>query len=263
MKKSLVATTALLALFPALATATADDYDAGFNISAPVVEADETVAAADETVAAQDGALAITTDAHGEVTEMAMLSDVAFEFGSARLSPRAVAVLEIVAGELDGAAALEIVGHTDSIGSDAQNLALGLARAQAVGAWLQSNGYFVDSDLILLSEGEANPVLPNVLPDGSDDANARAQNRRVTFHVMEPEQDTPVEAAFVDDAVAAEDVTSVEEAVSADEVVSVEDAASVVDALSVDEAASVDVEATADEAPVAISTQNTRVSWPI
>ncbi|MEP4196101.1 MAG: OmpA family protein [Aliishimia sp.] len=202
MKNSLVALTALLALSPAIAVASPYDDYAAFNLANANIEASAEVTT-------QEGDLEITTNAQGEVTEMVMLSDVAFEFGSAELSKDAVVVLTAIASKLDGVSGLEIEGHTDNIGGEAENIALGLARAKAVAEWLMKNDYLAESELTLLSAGESNPLVPNVGPDGADDAIARAQNRRVAFHVVDTEQDIEnIEQGAVQNAV--QDATVVE-----------------------------------------------------
>ena len=67
-----------------------------------------------------DGAL----EQEGEA-DFTLAGDVSFEFGSAVLVPRAAADPAIVAAQVReaGVPALDVVGHTDSVGSDADNLA--------------------------------------------------------------------------------------------------------------------------------------------
>jgi OmpA-OmpF porin, OOP family len=67
-----------------------------------------------------------------------------------------------------------IVGHTDSVGSDAFNQGLSERRAKAVAAYLESKG--IGSGRIVASgAGESQPVADNATPEG------RAQNRRVVL----------------------------------------------------------------------------------
>lgn len=82
------------------------------------------------------------------------------------------AVLDAIAilkGRAKGDVSVSVVGHTDSIGSDGYNLALGLRRAGTVAAFLRSHGVEVDS---INTMGEADPVASNSTREG------RAQNRR-------------------------------------------------------------------------------------
>lgn len=103
-------------------------------------------------------------------------ADVFFAFDSAEVLPDALETLERVAGELTGT--VSVVGHTDSIGSDAFNDDLSLRRARAVVAVLAER---VGPDVTLVPEGrgEREPVAPNTTDDGEDYPEGRAVNRRV------------------------------------------------------------------------------------
>lgn len=69
-----------------------------------------------------------------------------------------------------------VIGHTDDVGSEADNQALSEARAESVARFLQSNG--VQPDLITTEgRGEAEPVADNSTDEG------RALNRRVEITV--------------------------------------------------------------------------------
>ncbi len=69
---------------------------------------------------------------------------------------------------------LNIVGHTDDIGSEPDNLALSEARADAVAQFLSSAG--VDpSRLVVIGAGETEPIALNSTVEG------RAKNRRVVL----------------------------------------------------------------------------------
>ena len=69
------------------------------------------------------------------------------------------------------------VGNTDSVGTDAYNMALGQRRAQAVKAYLVSKG--IEGNRIYTeSKGKSNPVASNATAEG------RAKNRRVDVEVV-------------------------------------------------------------------------------
>tara|TARA_Y100000389_G_scaffold113651_1_gene110764 strand:- start:4789 stop:5250 length:462 start_codon:yes stop_codon:yes gene_type:complete len=68
---------------------------------------------------------------------------------------------------------LEIIGHTDSVGSESSNLQLSTNRANAVKDYLVDNG--VTSRIKAIGKGEKNPIASN------DTAEGRARNRRVEF----------------------------------------------------------------------------------
>lgn len=140
------------------------------------------------------GRIGSTTDRVGELesaydaveteeqeTQLTVPDHVLFDFDSAELRPEAAEVLGEIAEVIEhyGTAAVEIRGHTDDIGSDAYNQELSERRAAAVVAHLVERAG-VDADrLTATGAGSQEPVAPNANPDGSDDPEGRAQNRRV------------------------------------------------------------------------------------
>ena len=68
-----------------------------------------------------------------------------------------------------------IIGHTDSKGSDAYNMALGMRRAVAVRDKLLEFGLNPARILGVESRGESEPIAPN------DTAEGRFENRRIEF----------------------------------------------------------------------------------
>ncbi len=110
----------------------------------------------------------------GETLRVALSSDVLFDSGSATLQPGAQDKLREVARVFMRypRTRLEIIGHTDSRGSDASNQSLSDRRATAVRTALVSEG--VEAGRIAVrGVGETRPVATN------DTAEGRAQNRRV------------------------------------------------------------------------------------
>ena len=79
---------------------------------------------------------------------------------------------------------VEVAGHTDSVGSDAYNQKLSERRAKTVYDYLTSNG--VDAGRLVgpTGYGESRPIAPNTNPDGSDNPEGRAQNRRTELNVQ-------------------------------------------------------------------------------
>lgn len=73
-------------------------------------------------------------------------------------------------------ATFSIVGHTDNVGDDKENAALGLGRANSIAQILQANGIAKDR-IKTESRGEAEPVADNNTDDG------RHLNRRVVITV--------------------------------------------------------------------------------
>lgn len=87
---------------------------------------------------------------------------------------------------LESGSRITIRGHTDSHGYDGDNLVVSRLRAEAVKRYLEENG--VASERIeIIALGEANPVAPNAMPDGSDNPQGRAMNRRVEIEVLPPD----------------------------------------------------------------------------
>lgn len=112
---------------------------------------------------------------------MMMSSDVLFSFGKAALADDALATLAGIGDMADSVAIIEVFGHTDAIGNEANNLALGQRRAEAVRQWLLQNTDFTEDRIIATGIGEVDPVAPNLAANGDDNPEGRAQNRRVEF----------------------------------------------------------------------------------
>lgn len=73
-----------------------------------------------------------------------------------------------------------IVGHTDSIGGDAYNHKLSSDRAAAVMGWLSRHESIPAAIMVGRGLGSTKPVAHNTtMPDGSDNPEGRARNRRV------------------------------------------------------------------------------------
>lgn len=115
-----------------------------------------------------------------------VLKGVTFEFDSDKLTAQATKRLDNVVNALKSSEEIEVLieGHTDSKGSDSYNLALSKARAASVRKYLIDHG--IDASR-LESEGfgETQPVAPNANPDGSDNPEGRAKNRRVELEITQ------------------------------------------------------------------------------
>lgn len=112
-------------------------------------------------------------------------ADTLFEFDRADLTPAASTNLGKVADLIRGAPAgtIAIVGYTDAKGDDSYNLALSERRAQAVVNWMREQVGVRQRAFQATGKGEADPVAPNARPDGADDPQGRAQNRRVVVSI--------------------------------------------------------------------------------
>ncbi|QJQ07138.1 OmpA family protein [Undibacterium piscinae] len=107
-------------------------------------------------------------------------ADAFFDFDKAVLKPEAKTKLDDMAAKLKGIN-LEVViavGHTDSVGSDAYNQKLSIKRAEAVKAYLVSNGGIEASRVYTEGKGKKQPVADNKTAEG------RTKNRRVEIEVV-------------------------------------------------------------------------------
>ena len=114
------------------------------------------------------------------------LKGVNFDFDKSTLRPDAVSVLSEAAQILQRYPELrvEVAGHTDSKGTDAYNQSLSERRATAVYDYLTSNGVDASRMVGPNGYGESRPIAPNTNPDGSDNPEGRAENRRTELNVQ-------------------------------------------------------------------------------
>ncbi len=76
-----------------------------------------------------------------------------------------------------------IISHTDSIGTDENNMNLSLARAKSIVNYLVTKG-ISPTRLSAKGYGFHHPVAPNRKKDGSDNPEGRELNRRSEFRVI-------------------------------------------------------------------------------
>lgn len=149
------------------------------DLTATVAERDATIvslqnAAPVTTASAPETAQQCSARA-GQILEVAQIN---FSSGTANISNRSVATLERLTGIAiacaDSGLKMEIGGHTDSQGSDANNQTLSERRANAVAKFMSDRGVPADT-LTAVGYGEAQPIGDNATPAG------RAKNRRISF----------------------------------------------------------------------------------
>lgn len=107
-----------------------------------------------------------------------VLNNVLFDFDKSTLKPEGKAEIDKLVEEMKkfGGDSVVVIGHTDSIGTDAYNMALGQRRADAVADYMKAAG--IDAGRIQTkSMGESQPAVPN------DSRENRALNRRAVFDI--------------------------------------------------------------------------------
>ena len=118
----------------------------------------------------------------GEGIAVTFASGILFPFNSTEILPAGKENLQQLAASLEKYpdSDILIVGHTDSVGTDAYNLTLSQGRAQAASTYLQSVGV-PSSRLHTAGRGESEPIQSNDTEEG------RARNRRVEVAIYASE----------------------------------------------------------------------------
>jgi outer membrane protein OmpA-like peptidoglycan-associated protein len=118
----------------------------------------------------------------GEGIAVTFASGILFPFNSTEILPDGRTNLQQLASSLEKYpnSDILIVGHTDSVGTDAYNLDLSQRRAMAASNLLQTLGVPA-SRLHAVGKGESEPIQPN------DTEAGRAQNRRVEVAIYASE----------------------------------------------------------------------------
>lgn len=122
--------------------------------------------------------LRVATSEQAVVDQTVANRIVEFEPGSAVLRPESTVILDELASTLKrlGERRVEVIGHTDAQGSRSSNVALSLARAQAVKSYLVNQGLGTER-IATSGMGPDQPVADNSTEAG------RARNRRIEFRV--------------------------------------------------------------------------------
>lgn len=148
---------------------------------------DEQIRELDEATAGTGVDVTETPDGTGILVN---LPDVTFAVDSTTISPAMRAVLDDVAASMIQYpnSLIDVMGHTDSTGSDAYNLDLSRRRAESVANYLVSRGV-ARARIETLGYGEQYPIADNTTESG------RAQNRRVEIRIT-PITESDVNAAY-------------------------------------------------------------------
>ncbi len=115
-----------------------------------------------------------------DLLKVSVSSEASFDFNSSNLKPEFKPTLDRVADVLhsDPNQRIQVVGHTDSKGSEAYNQTLSERRAQATADYLVSQGV-ARSQISVAGRGESEPRADNSTAAG------RAQNRRVEIYLQQ------------------------------------------------------------------------------
>lgn len=114
-----------------------------------------------------------------QAVKVSYSADTFFDFDKIVIKADGRAKLDDLISKIQGISleVVIVVGHTDSIGTDAYNMKLGARRANAVKAYLVSRG-IEPNRVYTESKGERQPVANNRTAQG------RAKNRRVEIEVV-------------------------------------------------------------------------------
>lgn len=101
-----------------------------------------------------------------------------FNLGDASLTPESAGFIPVVLDDVRrrGAAAVSVIGHTDTVGDDVFNEKLGLMRAQSIAVLLQKTGLQA-LEMSVISHGKRNLLVPTA------DNVAEPRNRRVEVNI--------------------------------------------------------------------------------
>ena len=143
------------------------------------------IAAAGQTLGLEGALKELKADVTPQEIKIDLSADVLFDFDQATLKKEAEPSLRNVATVLKAnpGAAVTIEGHTDGKGAEAYNQTLSEQRAAAVKQWLVTNADVNGATIATRGWGKSKPIAENTKPDGSDDPEGRARNRRVQIIV--------------------------------------------------------------------------------
>ncbi len=132
----------------------------------------------------QTAGTGIDVTREGDNLILNMPSNVTFAFDSSAISPAFQTTLGNVANTLSRyeKSYVDVLGHTDSVGSDAYNQSLSERRAESVANFLANSGV-QRARLATRGYGESQPIASNSTEQG------RAANRRVEIKIVPIAQD--------------------------------------------------------------------------
>lgn len=114
-----------------------------------------------------------------EVTVVLDSRSLNFDFDKSNVKAEYYGILENLKSYMEyNDYEVSIIGHTDSMGTEVYNMALGQRRADSVKRKLIEMGLSSDRIVSTSSRGESEPISTNDTEDG------RAENRRIEFQLV-------------------------------------------------------------------------------
>jgi outer membrane protein OmpA-like peptidoglycan-associated protein/tetratricopeptide (TPR) repeat protein len=131
------------------------------------------------------------------------LKNVYFKLDEWKIEPEAAIELDKLVEILNDnpdISLIELSSHTDSIASRDYNITLSQKRAESTVDYLNKKG-IAKSRMVAKGYGEDRPVARNTNPDGTDNEDGRARNRRTEFRILQmgPIQDKKPDDEFDED----------------------------------------------------------------
>ncbi|WIJ24118.1 OmpA family protein [Devosia sp. RR2S18] len=157
--------------------------EAAAAVESGLLPAAESVAAElVQVTAASEIPLSNSGECRSALEEFSSRNAILFRSGSAAVTPSSELALDELAADLKNctASAVYIEGHTDAAGDDRKNLALSVARAEAVVAGLVARG-IEPQRLYAVGNGETQPVADNETEAG------KRLNRRIVVTIPDEE----------------------------------------------------------------------------
>lgn len=109
-------------------------------------------------------------------TDKHLLARVYFDFDRYSLTSESITILDKIVSQLKTSSdTVELIGHTDNMGSNEYNLTLGLLRGTSTKQYLIEQGV-AGGSLNVISEGETKPLVNN------SNKESREKNRRVDIY---------------------------------------------------------------------------------
>lgn len=121
-----------------------------------------------------------------EKNKIFVLQNIYFGFDSSDIRPSSAKELNKLVELLNDnpEIKIEMSSHTDSVASNAYNIALSQRRAESTVAYLIRKG-IAPERLVAKGYGETQPIARNTNPDGTDNPEGRQKNRRTEFKILE------------------------------------------------------------------------------